>query len=219
MLLLIEDELFQPLHAALASYECGGSPRSILHDDVVTGCWQSSAVGRHTTTSRSQNRHLLGVLTLLRDAVSWFDSIRAAHCSDMFRWRTPFSRFNCQAWSPASGRGSAIRRSLDAAHLFSGLVVSGPADCRQRCCGGRIHDAHVKSDWHRNNMWPQPFIYADRAAVCLPFAIQVNNGWRMQNTIGDAYFDNATQELTVAGQAKVKWIVQQAPLTGGLCTS
>jgi hypothetical protein len=71
----------------------------------------------------------------------------------------------------------------------------------------------VKSDWHRNNMWPQPFIYADRAAVCLPFAIQVNNGWRMQNTIGDAYFDNATQELTVAGQAKVKWIVQQAPLS------
>jgi hypothetical protein len=69
-----------------------------------------------------------------------------------------------------------------------------------------------KTDWHRNNMWPAPFIYADRAAVCEPFAIQMNNGWRLQNTIGDAYFDTATQELTVAGQMKVKWIVQQAPI-------
>lgn len=70
-----------------------------------------------------------------------------------------------------------------------------------------------KTDWHRNNMWPQPFIVADRAAVCEPFAIQVNNGWRLQNTIGDAYFDPATQDLTIAGHAKVKWIAQQAPLS------
>jgi hypothetical protein len=70
-----------------------------------------------------------------------------------------------------------------------------------------------KTDWHRNNMWPKPFIYADRAAVCEPFAIQANNGWRLQNTIGDSYFEPTTQELTVAGQTKVKWIVQQAPLS------
>jgi hypothetical protein len=70
-----------------------------------------------------------------------------------------------------------------------------------------------KTDWHRNNMWPHPFIMADRAAVCEPFAIQMNNGWRLQNTIGEAYFDPATQELTIAGQAKVKWIVQQAPIS------
>jgi hypothetical protein len=68
-------------------------------------------------------------------------------------------------------------------------------------------------DWHRNNMWPQPFVVADRIAVCEPFAIQANNGWRLQNTIGDAYFDPNNQELTVAGQSKVKWIVQQAPLS------
>jgi hypothetical protein len=68
-----------------------------------------------------------------------------------------------------------------------------------------------KADWHRNNAWPQPFIAADRAAVCEYFAIQTNNGWRLQNTIGDAYFDPATQELTLAGQHKVKWIVTQAP--------
>lgn len=70
-----------------------------------------------------------------------------------------------------------------------------------------------KLDWHRNNMWPQPFIMADRIAVCEPFAIQINNGWRLQNTIGDAYFDPNNNELTVAGQAKVKWIVQQAPIS------
>jgi hypothetical protein len=71
--------------------------------------------------------------------------------------------------------------------------------------------SRVHSDWHRNNIWPQPFIYADRAAVCEPFAIQINNGWRLQNTVGDAYFDPATQELSVAGQMKVKWIVTQSP--------
>jgi hypothetical protein len=70
-----------------------------------------------------------------------------------------------------------------------------------------------KLDWHRNNMWPQPFIVADRISVCEPFAIQTNNGWRLQNTIGDAYFDPNNQELTVAGQTKVKWIVQQAPVS------
>jgi hypothetical protein len=73
--------------------------------------------------------------------------------------------------------------------------------------------ARSKLDWHRNNMWPQPFIFADRISVCEPFAIQTNNGWRLQNTIGDAYFDPNNQELTVAGQTKVKWIVQQAPIS------
>jgi len=72
--------------------------------------------------------------------------------------------------------------------------------------------ARLKTDWHRNNMWPSPFIEADRASVCEYFAVQTNNGWRLQNTIGDAYFDSSTQELTLAGQHKVKWIVQQAPL-------
>ena len=76
--------------------------------------------------------------------------------------------------------------------------------------GGEFMD-RCKLDWHRNNMWPQPFIVADRISVCEPFAIQVNNGWRLQNTIGDAYFDPNNNELTVAGQSKVKWIVQQAP--------
>lgn len=70
-----------------------------------------------------------------------------------------------------------------------------------------------KTEWHRNNMWPSPFIFADRAAVCEPFAIQASNGWRLQNTIGDAYFDPNTQDLTVAGQTKVKWIVQQSPMS------
>jgi hypothetical protein len=68
-----------------------------------------------------------------------------------------------------------------------------------------------KTDWHRNNAWPQPFVAADRAVVHEYFAIQTNNGWRLQNTIGDAHFDPATQELTLAGQHKVKWVVTQAP--------
>src|SRR5687768_11742045 len=78
--------------------------------------------------------------------------------------------------------------------------------------GGNDFWTSIQTDWHRNNMWPSPFIQADRAAVCEYFAVQTNNGWRLQNTIGDPYFDSATQELTMAGQHKVKWIVQQAPL-------
>jgi hypothetical protein len=70
----------------------------------------------------------------------------------------------------------------------------------------------MKLDWHRNNAWPQPFIQADRAVVCEFFALQTNNGWRLQNTVGDAYFDPMTQELTLAGQHKVRWIATQAPL-------
>jgi len=100
-----------------------------------------------------------------------------------------------------------MRRKSLAVLAFLGLGATS------LCAGDGEFWTDCKVNWHRNNMWPKPFIYADRAAVCAPFAIQVNNGWRLQNTIGDAYFDAATQDLTVAGQAKVRWIVQQAPLS------
>lgn len=67
-----------------------------------------------------------------------------------------------------------------------------------------------KVDWHRNNAWPEPFQTADRAAAREPFAIMVNNGWRMQNTIGTFLFDD-THQLNRAGEMKLKWIVTQAP--------
>jgi nitrogen fixation protein len=73
--------------------------------------------------------------------------------------------------------------------------------------------SRFKKDTHRNNYWPEPFATADRLAVREPFAIQTNNGWRLQNTIGDVYFEPDTQELNLAGQMKVKWVLTQSPMS------
>jgi hypothetical protein len=72
------------------------------------------------------------------------------------------------------------------------------------------HGVHV--DWHRNNAWPEPFVTADRAAVREPFCLQVDNGWKMQNTIGTYLFDVETHELNQAGELLVKWILTYAPV-------
>lgn len=66
-------------------------------------------------------------------------------------------------------------------------------------------------DFHRNNAWPEPFQSADRAVTRLPFCIQADNGWKMQNTIGTYLFDDNNQ-LNTAGDLLVKWIVTQAPI-------
>jgi uncharacterized membrane protein YgcG len=71
------------------------------------------------------------------------------------------------------------------------------------------HRVHV--DFYRNNSWPEPFSTIDRAAEREPFCIMVDNGWKMQNTIGTFLFDRETQRLNQAGELLVKWIVTQAP--------
>ena len=68
-----------------------------------------------------------------------------------------------------------------------------------------------KVDFHRNNAWPEPFVSADRAAARAPFCLMVDNGWKMQNTVGTYLYDPSTQRLNQAGEHLVKWIVQQAP--------
>src|SRR6185295_13871400 len=55
------------------------------------------------------------------------------------------------------------------------------------------HRCHV--DFLRNNSWPEPFLSADKIAVRTPFCIQVDNGWKMQNTIGSYLFDAETQRV------------------------
>jgi hypothetical protein len=70
---------------------------------------------------------------------------------------------------------------------------------------------NVKTDFKRNNCWPEPFVCPDRATVRAPFHVMVHNGWQLQNTVSNYHFDEATGELTVAGQNKVFWIVNHAP--------
>lgn len=42
--------------------------------------------------------------------------------------------------------------------------------------------------------------------------IQVNNGWRLQNTVGNCFYEEGSNELTRAGELKIKQIVTQNPV-------
>lgn len=70
----------------------------------------------------------------------------------------------------------------------------------------------VHLDWHRNNAWPEPFVQVDRRAVRDPIAQMVEKGWEMQNTIPDELFDPESQELTKAGQVKVRKTLTEMPI-------
>jgi len=72
------------------------------------------------------------------------------------------------------------------------------------------HRVHV--DWHRMNAWPEPFQFADREVTIAPMIAMTNAGWSLQNTLSDHFFDVDTQELTRAGQLKLRWIATQTPL-------
>jgi hypothetical protein len=69
----------------------------------------------------------------------------------------------------------------------------------------------IPRDIKRRQCWPKPFVCADRQTVGAPFAVMITNGWQRQNTLGDSYFEEATGQLTEAGQLKVRWIVTEAP--------
>jgi hypothetical protein len=69
----------------------------------------------------------------------------------------------------------------------------------------------IPQDIKRRNCWPQPFVCPDRQAVRTPFAIEVANGWRRQNLMGDHHFELKTGELTEAGRLKIQWITFEAP--------
>lgn len=66
-------------------------------------------------------------------------------------------------------------------------------------------------DYHRNAMWPEPFLMPDRQAVNAPFAMMVANGWRRQNLLSDYHFDEESNQLNVAGEMKVRFILTQMP--------
>ncbi len=69
----------------------------------------------------------------------------------------------------------------------------------------------VKTTWHRNNQWPEPFIEPDRASVRAPVSVMVERGWQRQNLLGDHHFENGTNQLTQAGKLRVKAILANSP--------
>ena len=68
-----------------------------------------------------------------------------------------------------------------------------------------------KRDYRRNSMWPEPFLQADRQATMAPFAIQTANGWRRRNLMSDYHFEDGTNQLTLAGETKLRYILTQMP--------
>lgn len=68
-----------------------------------------------------------------------------------------------------------------------------------------------KRECRRNAMWPEPFLQPDRNATLAPFAVQIANGWRRQNLLSDYYFDEATHQLNLAGETKIRYILTQMP--------
>lgn len=75
------------------------------------------------------------------------------------------------------------------------------------------HKFRSQVDLHRKrvNVWPEPFAPHDRELVRGPFRQMADNGWRTQNTFSDYLFDPGSNELTIAGQAKLAYILTQTP--------
>jgi hypothetical protein len=67
------------------------------------------------------------------------------------------------------------------------------------------------TDWHRNNCWPEPFVYPDRASVWCVVDAQVGKGWQLQNLLGPAHFEPNGERLSPAGMAKLRNILTQNP--------
>ena len=69
-----------------------------------------------------------------------------------------------------------------------------------------------KTDWHRNNCWPEPFVYPDRASVWKIVDAQATKGWQSQNLLGPGHFEANGERLTPSGLAKLRTIfTQNAP--------
>lgn len=71
--------------------------------------------------------------------------------------------------------------------------------------------SRCRTDWHRNNCWPEPFSSVDRMAVRGPFAAMAANGWQRELTLAAYHFDTETHQLNSAGQSRLAWILTQAP--------
>lgn len=100
-----------------------------------------------------------------------------------------------------------MRRMLLLGGFGAALLLTTSANADWHEFWGR-----VKTDFHRNNAWPEPFVSADREVTREYFRIQVNNGWRMQNTIGRWFFDEETNQLNEAGEIKLRQVATQSPI-------
>lgn len=71
--------------------------------------------------------------------------------------------------------------------------------------------AYIRCGYRQNADWPWPYVCPDRTAARAPFNLMVQNGWRRQNLLGAHHFTRDGEQLTTAGELKVRWIMTQAP--------
>ena len=92
---------------------------------------------------------------------------------------------------------------------FVWIVLGSAAPVVADPLGDVVHS--VPQDTKRRNCWPEPFISCDRASVRSPFVVQVANGWRRQNMLGEFHFEPGTGQFNEAGRLKVRWILTTGP--------
>ena len=92
--------------------------------------------------------------------------------------------------------------------ILAGLVCT--VMCTTPARGGLIEE--IARDTVEVNSWPCPYVCWDAAAARAPFPIMIQNAWRRQNLVADYHFAANSNELTLAGQFKVRWILTEAPL-------
>ena len=110
-----------------------------------------------------------------------------------------------------------MSRIILACSVLACVCFASPAAAQQVCpqpgCydGGLSWGQQFHYDFYRNKHWPLPFRAQDTNAVLNYFAVQRNNGWKLQNTLGGAMFNPASHALTSAGKAHLRWILTNAP--------
>jgi hypothetical protein len=102
--------------------------------------------------------------------------------------------------------------SIATSAVIAVALACQSAQAQYGCCcnSGSVCEAYW-SGYCANVMWPTIFVPPARRGVCETYAVMINNGWRRQNLLGDYHFEPETNQLTKAGELKVKWILTQAP--------
>src|SRR5260221_7000099 len=97
-----------------------------------------------------------------------------------------------------------MRRTM-AITITSSMIALGATTARAVFVDSM--DQYLECGYHRNVLWPWPYVCPDRMAEREPFDLMVRNGWRRQNLLGSHHFDPSSSQLTEAGQLQVRWIM------------
>jgi hypothetical protein len=89
--------------------------------------------------------------------------------------------------------------------LAGAASAAAQEQCSARCSGGFFE--YLAKEYSENHQWPYPYYCLDRQAVRDPFAVMVQNGWRLQNLLADHHFQEKGSQLNDSGQAVVRRIV------------